>query len=333
MTNPLRDVFDTQQMRATARVALAEIEDSSVEITAIEQGNRKQTALARFATRGPVIVQLCTERTWLRTEAMLLNAVRQRTFVPVPPVLAAGSHNGVAYMLTAYVPGEELHKRFTAVGDSQRCELARWFGRALARLHETFTFEGYGQLTCSKTGLVAAHDDWATWFQAYGTRAIRRLPAEFDPLREELQALFAAVPEDAPKARLFPWDFRPGNALVADGSVTAVLDWEAPLAAVPALSVAKSEYLVADWYVDEPEPLRRSFREGYSSIREFPAVRPAHRAAAIAASAVDSQGVVTNPRYPPVGRDDAVAFHRTALQQVIAVGEQGSSRLDTMDTT
>lgn len=314
----LATAFEAGPLRAAARVALDGVGVSPVTVEPIDRGNSKQTAIARFRERGPVVVQVCAEQRWLRTEAALLRELRQRTFVPVPPVLSAGTHGGVAYMLTAYVAGEDLHGRFTGLGQKQRRELAHWFGRALARVHEAFRFDGYGRLDRSGDGFVAEHDNWGAWFRGYGQRAVGRLPAEFDPLRGELLELFERVPETRPAARLFPWDFRPGNALVADGSVTAVLDWERPLAAVPALSVAKSEYLVADWYVADPEPLRRGFRAGYATVREYPSVRPTHRVAAIAESAVDSTGTVTNPSYPPVGRSDAVTFHRTALRDALA---------------
>jgi hypothetical protein len=129
-----------------------------------------------------------------------------------------------------------------------------------------------------------------------------------------LRAVFAGQSRDqSPPARLFPWDLRPGNAVVADGRVTAVLDWEAPMAAAPALSVAKAEYLVAGWYADHPEPLRTAFVEGYETVRDYPAVRPVHRVAAVTDSAVDSTGAVTNPGCPELDREAAVAFHRETL--------------------
>lgn len=314
----LAAAFDAEPLRTAGAVALDTIDATPVEVKPIDRGRRKQTAVARFADRGPVVVQVCTERTWLRTEAALLGAIRRRTFVPVPPVLAAGTHDGVAYMLTAYVAGDDLHEVFASVGDETRRDLARWFGTALARLHEAFRFDGNGRLTLSDGTFVSDGRDWEAWFQGYGRRAIDRLPPEFDPLQDDLRALVAVSPGTDPVARLFPWDFRPGNALVADDSITAVIDWEAPLAAAPALSVAKSEYLVADWYVTDPEPLRRAFRDGYAEVRPVPTIRPAHRAAAIAESAVDSAGDVTNPRYPPVDRDESVAFHRESLEEVLA---------------
>jgi len=316
--------FADESMRAAAAVALATVAEEPTNIEPITRGNRKKTAIARFPNRGPVVVQLAAEPAWLRTEAVLLRAIRERTFVPVPPVLAAGTHAGVGYVLTAYVAGSDLHERFPVVEQATQQELARWFGAALGRLHEAFVFDAYGRLVVDNGGFTATQQEYQPWFASYGTDAISRLPPAFDDLTDDLRAAVASLSADRgathPTPRLFPWDFRPGNALVADGSVTAVLDWEAPLSAPAALSVAKAEYLAADWYVDDPEPLRTAFRAGYGSVRELPSVEPAHRVAAIAASAVDAAGRVTNPRYPPVDRDAAVAFHRDALESVLPTG-------------
>ena len=89
------------------------------------------------------------------------------------------------------------------------------------------------------------------------------------------------------------------------------------MAAPPAIAVAKTEYLVADWYVDEPQPLRTAFREGYESVRPVPTVEVVHRVVAIADSAVDSHGEVTNPGYPEFGRPESVAFHRAAVERAL----------------
>jgi aminoglycoside phosphotransferase (APT) family kinase protein len=157
------------------------------------------------------------------------------------------------------------------------------------------------------------------WLTAFVRASLARLPSEFDAVSADIAAVLEE-PERAPTPapRLFPWDFRPGNALVADGRVTGVLDWEGPLAAGPALSVAKTEYLVADWYVpSEAAALREAFRAGYESERAWPHVRPAHRVAAVVSSAVDSRGGVTNPGYPPVARAEAVRFHLRTLQGLL----------------
>ena len=162
-----------------------------------------------------------------------------------------------------------------------------------------------------------ADSDDHGWLAAYGRRAVERLPPDFDPLRARLSDCLDTATDVEVTPRLFPWDLRPGNALAIDGAVSAVLDWERPMAAPPALALAKTEYLVADWYVDDPAPLHETFREGYESVRPLPTVGPVHRVVAIADSAVDSRGDVTNPQYPDCGRSEAVAFHREALERAL----------------
>jgi hypothetical protein len=283
----------------------------------LDRGNRKRTAVVRFDDRGPVVLQLCDERTWLRTESTLLTQIRERTDVPVPPVLAAGVTNGIAYMVTSYVPGDDLHTRFVGLDSEHQCRLARSFGVYLGMLHERFRFDGYGTIRVDDGALVTGAGNWSEWLTGYGQQAVERLPSEFDPVRGMLRSVLAGSDRGRPPARLFPWDFRPGNAIVADGAVAAILDWETPKAAAAALPAAKAEYLVARWYVDDPAPLRRAFVEGYGTVREYPDVRPAHRVAAIADTAVDSNGVVTNPGYPELDREAAVSFHREALADLV----------------
>ncbi|QCC56408.1 phosphotransferase family protein [Natronorubrum bangense] len=329
----LGKAFEDDKRRAGAAVALTALAESVTEIVQIHRGNRKQTAVARFAQRDPVVVQVSDEATWLQTEATLLTEIRNRTSVPVPPVLTSGCHDDVAYMLTAYIDGADLHERFTVFDSAIQRELAQSFGTSLAHLHEAFQFDGYGTLETTSKTLTPRRDDWEAWFREYGHRAVRRLPPVFDPLRSELRELIADSPvESAPPARLYPWDFRPGNALVADKSIAAIVDWEAPLAAPASLSVAKAEYLIADWYVPEPEPLRDAFKTGYESVRPYPSVPTAYHVAAIADSAVDSTGTVTNPQYPELEHHDAVAFHRRALEAAVENDPPSSVKPNSQDT-
>lgn len=309
------DTFDDDELRAGAAVALECIDEQPRTIEPIRRGNRKGTAVARFLEQPPVVVQVCDEPAWLRTEATLLAEILERTSVPVPSVLAFGCHEDVSYMLTEYVPGEDLHERFTELSPEARRTVVESLGSFLAQLHEAFRFDGYGALVQTGDTLTPERAEWGGWFDEYADRAVARLPQSFDPVRPELRELLTgSSPTSSPPARLYPWDFRPGNALVADKSVSAVLDWEAPLAAPPSLSVAKAEYLVVDWYVPDPAPLRDAFRAGYARVRPYPSVSPADRAVAIADSAVDSLGEVTNPQYPELEADESVAFHRRALE-------------------
>ena len=333
---------DSPAVRAALEAACPGRQPTAVE--ALGRGNRKLTRLVRFEGREPVVVQLAEvghgadaevgdrvdaevgdgadaevgDGAGLRTEALVLRAVRERTGVPVPAVLADGAIDGTDYLVTERAEGGDLHTRFAGLGGDIQRRLARVFGHHLAAVHEAFSFAGYGGLAATADGLGPRADEWGAWFLAYGQEAVGRLPPAFGGLRSELEELLAAYsPAPDPPATLFPWDFRPGNALVADGELTAVLDWERPLAAAPALSVAKAEYLVADWYVDNPGPLRTAFRAGYAGVRPRPTVWPVHRVGAVAASAVDTAGEVTRPSFPERDRDGAVAFHRQALRRAL----------------
>jgi len=162
----------------------------------------------------------------------------------VDGVFADGAHRRAAETALASVTAE-------------RPRTVEPLGRGNRKRTALVRFDGRGPVAVDDGALTAQSGDWHGWPAEYGRTAVERLPPDFDPIRGALRAVFAGQsPDQSPPARLFPWDLRPGNAVVADGRVTAVLDWEAPMAAAPALSVAKAEYLVADWYADHPEPLR-----------------------------------------------------------------------------
>mgnify|MGYP000011034831 CR=1 FL=1 len=294
-------------------------------VTAVDPvaAGHRPTAVVRFDTHSPVVVQFSDDIEAVRTEAALVDAVRARTDVPAPPTLATGVCDGQAYAISEFRPGTDLHTTFADSHPAHRAAVGNRFGRYLGQLHAAFAFEGCGELVRDPVpdgdcDLAAPSASCAGWLAAYGRRAVERLPAEFEALRPRLLDCLDTAAAEQATPRLFPWDLRPGNALVSDGWLSAVLDWERPMAAPPALALAKTEYLVADWYVEEPAPLRRSFRRGYASVRPPPAVDRIHRVVAIADSAVDSRGAVTNPGYPERDEPASVAFHRRALERVFA---------------
>ncbi|GAA0549814.1 phosphotransferase [Halorubrum ejinorense] len=304
---------------------------TATSVEPLGRGNRKRTEVVRFEAADPVVVQCSSTPGAARTEAALLAAIGERTTVPVPRPIGGGTVDGTGWFVTPLIDGRDLHEAFVDLDPAARGEVSEAFGRFLAEIHEAFRFDGCGRLAVeggAESNAALGGDsplvvrepvDATTWLRRFGERHADRLPAEFDDLRGALaEALREPIEGDA-APRLFPWDFRPGNALVADGAVTAVIDWEAPLSAPAGVSVAKAEHLVVDWYAPaaETETLRRSFRKGYESVAPLPPVGRAHRVAAVTSAVVDSAGVVTNPRYPPVDRDAAVAFHRRALRNAL----------------
>lgn len=287
----------------------------------VADGARRRTAIARFESESPLVVRLSTDDAF-GAEVALIRAIRDRTPVPVPAPIATGTVTDTAYFVSEYRPGTDLHPTFTQLSPERRRRVTTDFGSILAHLHEAFAFDGCGELTTgpddglAPDGCDTLRQDCDGWLAEYGLAAVSRLPPAFDALRESLVSRIRAVPDRPPATpRLFPWDLRPGNALATDCGIVAVVDWECPLAAPPALAAAKVEYLVADWYVDDSAPLRRAIQTGYEHVRPYPDIRSFHRLVAIADSAVEARGRVTNPGYPPADRDEAVSFHCDALNR------------------
>ena len=339
------------------RAALSAIrpDEPIASIEPIAAGGRRHIVAVRFASAPPIVVRHGSDCTALMTESTLLSAVAAETTVPVAEPLGwgptrpepaegadVGESSGGAergdtdsaddaddggWLATRFVGGHDLHGRFTAVDSAVRLEFARAFGRFLGELHESFRFDGYGPVVASGGRVQSAAaaqggaPAWREWLRRRGHESLQRLPEEFgDVAVAARERLDAWTVETAPTPRLYPWDLRPGNALVANEEITAVVDWESPLAAGAGLSVAKTEYLLADWYVpEEAAALRRAFRAGYADVRPVPVVDDVHRIVAIAETAVDSRGQVTNPRYPPVDRTAAVQFHRSHLRDAVGI--------------
>jgi len=299
--------------------------DRTVESTSVSTaGNSKRTVAVWFADADPVVLQ-CSSETSLRTEGELARAIRARTTVPVPRVLEIDSHGSTSYVVSELASGENLHSLFAGLDRPVQERIAGAFGRYLAELHDAFTFDGFGGIACTDTDSGTAFRatgaaDFRTWFRGYAFEGIEALPAEFDPVREELRGAIESMPDIDPGAPvLYPWDLRPGNALIEDGDLSAVVDWGDPLGAPAGLAAAKATYLASDWYVADEEPLRTAFREGYESVRPYPAVPPIYRLVAILRSAVDSNGVVTRPRYPEWTGERAVAFHLSRIENLLPV--------------
>jgi len=281
------------------------------------QGNHKTTAIARYEEGPSIVVQTADDADAIAVEAALLSAITERTTVPVPKLLDSGSVDGHSggYLLTEYVPGQDLHERFVDLPADRRRSVARRFGTILGRLHEAFPFDSAGPLRVGDDGeLAAAGSSMDAWFRSTTERALSALPPAFDDLRPALADAMAPPPRPNPP-RLYPWDLRPGNAVVRDDRLVAVLDWGGPCAADPALSIAKTEHLLTRWYGTTPEPLEAAFREGYASVRPRPDISDAYRVAAVVSAAVDSNGTVTRPHYPERTGDDAVAIHREWLAE------------------
>lgn len=302
--------------------------------TETRTGNNKHTVVVTLANDRQVVVQYRDiKHGSLAPDARVTAYLDDRTGVPVPEVLASGRVDRHSYLVTRLVEGTNLHDQFESFSREEQLAIVETLGAHLGRLHERFQFDGYGSIAAANEHLTVPEpaSSWREWIESYLEAGLEAFTAPVEdlvtPIRTTVSNHLLDLP-DEPPAQFYPWDFRPGNVLVSgptDPSIVAVLDWGDPLAADPGLSLAKSEYLIADWYAD-PElatDLRTAYYEGYRTTSSIPTNyfeqhRPIYRLVGITRSMYDSDGDITRPRYPMTDEATAAAFHRRHIEPLLA---------------
>ncbi len=282
------------------------------------EGNRKETAIVTLESGERLVLQRSVDPDALATATRLCREIDARTSIPVPSILESGLIEGHGYRVVEWIDGENLHERFLSLPDGDRRRIARRFGSALAELHRAFEFDRFGPVAATDRGLRATGPtSFGAWLDRYVEAGIDALPGTFADLEEPIRVAVGSSRTRSPTPRLFPWDLRPGNAVVDGGEIAAFLDWGEPLSASAGVGLAKLDHLVADWYLDDRTELRGAIREGYRGVRSVPAVGRGERVAAILEAAVDSEGALTRPGYPERTGSEAVRFHRERLRSAL----------------
>ena len=283
----------------------------------IRHGNTKDTWLITLEDGVDVVLQADGAR--LRDEVELTRMIGDQTRVPVASVIDAGEYASRVYFISDLIRGDNLHTVLTELPADRQHDLAYTIGAHLARLHNTFSFDGHGRLSV-QDGTLRANEPQSVrpMLSNLLESGLAAFPDSMQDLRQPIRdaADFSVFPSGSP-ALLYPWDYRPGNMLVRDGGVEGIIDWGEPRSGPRLLSVAKAEYTFIDWY-DLPE-LSDPFYEGYSSIASLEWSEPQRRIArllGIVRSAVDSNGVVTMPKYPMVNQAEAIRFHRENIEEL-----------------
>jgi aminoglycoside phosphotransferase (APT) family kinase protein len=228
-------------------------------------------------------------------EARLLAGLGAGTAVPVTSVLGVvDEHDDLPapYVLLSTEPGEARSRTtLPSVSDDELRQIARETGRDLASLHAVDAVDAYGFLTHDGPALsggvppadfstVAVEDpttDWRERLDGWAQDTLVHLEetrfADVVPEVEPVLESRVDAVEGPFEPALARVDQSIENVLVADGDLTAWIDWEFTVAATPAYDLCCVAWSLAggpyqfDADVPDRRPLvREALFEGYAAV-------------------------------------------------------------------
>jgi aminoglycoside phosphotransferase (APT) family kinase protein len=246
---------------------------SDVYMVTLEHGGEEYEVVVKFKPEGDVPFDV---------EPKLHEYVANRTQVPVPRILVFKQDPTVdvrPYFVTERVHGENLSEEFAGLSRDTRNRVMHQAGSILGDLHSEIGFEAFGRLDLHNGRLIVRDwmGSWREYFEQLTRNHLSRLDGTpfsdvADRARGQIEPALEVVPEDG-VPRLVHDDFRPANLLFdadAQEPITAVLDWQDVLAALPEYNLAQTEFLFIDSSFTDPEvrdSLREEFHDGYTEHR------------------------------------------------------------------
>lgn len=214
-----------------------------------------------------------------RAEPHVLDAVAERTEIPVPEVLGTGHFGDDPYFVAERAPGKTLEgepERLSPDAFEAVCVEA---GRNVGKLHAAFPAGACGLLGVERGGndleFVREFPDWPTHFEAWLTHNAERLAdtrfGDLVPVLKERAATMAGqLRELGPfDAVVTHGDYRLGNLLVdpETGETRAVIDWATPTAVPAVHELAVTEAILLDWPAFDEARQRRLRERFYDAYR------------------------------------------------------------------
>ncbi len=161
----------------------------------------------------------------LRQETELIHRLAQD--IPVPRVIAFGQHNGHVYQIQQYILGQKLHSAWKHFSPEAQDRIVAEFASHLKTLHK-MVFPQYGYLYDP----ASRYDSWLVFFTDQFKNTLAEVKALGIPIAPDLLASAESyfdehkhtLQEGAPV--LVHGDLWPGNILVEQEKIAAILDFE-----------------------------------------------------------------------------------------------------------
>lgn len=281
-----REVVGSHERDRIRETVAAHLPEAEVrEVTPIEEGKNSvyRVAIAEAGKRRDVILKVGDHHfaAGCRAEPYLLEAVAERTDIPVPEVRAIGHLDEDPYFVAEAVSGLTPTACPEALDPEVFERVCADAGRHLAELHAAFPEDGWGMLGKERGAddlqFVREFPDWPTYFEEWLAHNVERLEdtrfADLVPaLDERVPILADELQDNGPfDPVLTHGDYRLGNLILDpdSGATEAVLDWATPTAVPAVHDLAVTEAILLDWPefdTDRKRYLRERFYDNYRAV-------------------------------------------------------------------
>jgi len=174
--------------------------------------------VVRIGTRPNSLARLSDEAERMRRAAELM---------PVPRIRAMGQYGGRPYQIQTFVRGEKLHHVWRGLRPSERERIMAELAGYLRNLHG-LRFADYGRACGDEVGYAS----WPAYYESAWQETLAAIEALDIPVPREILARAVDYVQEhrhvlrGGKPTLVHRDLWPGNILVRDGAITAILDFE-----------------------------------------------------------------------------------------------------------
>jgi aminoglycoside phosphotransferase (APT) family kinase protein len=215
-----------------------------------------------------------------KIEADVIELINMKTDIAVPEIITENFSDKELppYYLMEKIDGYNPDDRFKYMPENVKKNLLKEAGRILGKLHAETEFDSVGNFYYTEKGLKLREKKvWSdTLFDSMGHHLTGLENTFFEPVIEEAENAFEKHKHLLDDIEFEPVlvheDFRPGNLIIKDNEIEAVIDWERALVGHNEYDLFKAERDFIDLKF-KTENIREKYRgyllEGYREVREL----------------------------------------------------------------
>lgn len=215
-----------------------------------------------------------------KIEADVIELVNEKTDIAVPEIITENFSDKELppYYLMKKIDGYNPDDRFKYMPEKVKKNMLKEAGRILGKLHSETNFDSVGNFHYTEQGLKLREKEvWSNaLFDSMGHHLTGLENTYFEPVIEEAENAFEKYKHLVDEIKFEPVlvheDFRPGNLIVKNNEIEAVIDWERALVGHNEYDLFKAERDFIDLKF-RTENIREKYRgyllDGYREVREL----------------------------------------------------------------